>query len=176
MRKFKHLLNAGTMAGSLAFATFLMLYLGFSLNPFGIASWITVVLPPIFMYLGIKKYKEEEGEGFLTYGQGFTAGIVFSFVYASLSGMLILLYGSIIDSGFLDLAKEENLRALGESKDVTIELLGREFYEQLIAEVENTTVGQLAFSDFQSKLIGSAIVALAVAGILLKRPPVMNQE
>ena len=175
MRKYKHILNAATISGLLAFGVFLLLYLA-GLNPMGGWSWLTVILPVVFMYMGIKRFRTDEGEGFLSYGQGLLSGLVFGFIYASLSAMLILIYGTLIDAGFLEVVKNENLRELGKTKDQLIQLLGRDFYQERLDELEQMSVGQLAFSDFLSKLIGSALIALIMAGTLLKRPPRTSSE
>lgn len=164
------------MSGLLAFAVFLFLYMVLGVNPLGAISWITVLIPSFFLYFGVKKYRDEEKEGFLTFGQGFSAGMLFSLVYSSLSAMLILLFGSLVDVGFLDLAIRENLQALGEAKEISISLFGKAAYKEMLVDLEGMTLGQLAYSDLQSKLFGSLIIALVVAGILINRPPVLNEE
>lgn len=174
MKRYKHLLNAGTMAGLLSFVLFMVLFYLFGETPNGPWSWIGAFFPIILLYLGMKKYKEEEGEGFLKYGEGLRAGLMFTFIYASLSAMLILLYGSLVSDEFMELIKKDSLEALGQTKDFMIEMLGRDAYEQQLEEVKSISVVQISSGDFFGKFIGGLVLTLVYAGILMKKPPIFD--
>lgn len=176
MKKYISLANGGSLAGAIAFALFLVIYYGLGSNPFGMWKFLILVVPAVLMYRSVRNYRETEGEGFLTYGQGLMAGIVFGFVYASLNAMLIYLYGLTIDGGYVEAFKLDNLETLGQSKDQLIGFIGENQYREMINEIESMTLGGLAFGDFQSKSIGVFLMALIVAGILKQTPPTFDTE
>ena len=61
-----------------------------------------------------------------------TPGMLFSFIYASLTAALFFFFMNYIDSAILDLNKLEQLKQLGQTKDLLIEYLGKEKYELAI--------------------------------------------
>ena len=108
MEKLKLQFNYGSIAGFSAFLFFL-LYVNCGLNPLGNISWLGAWIPILFIYLCIKKYRDEELEGFISYKESLSIGIVVSFVYASLFGMMLYAYGTFINADFLELHKNEAL-------------------------------------------------------------------
>lgn len=98
-------------------------------------------------------------------------GVLFSFIYSSLCGMLVYLFGLTIDGGFVDLVINENLAALGEGKDQVISLLGKDTYEEMLEYNKAFDLQSLALNDFQSKSLGSILIALIVAAVVKQNPP-----
>ncbi|MEX2596860.1 MAG: DUF4199 domain-containing protein [Salibacteraceae bacterium] len=176
MKRYTTILNGGSLAGALAFALFLIFYKLMAVNPFGGIKFIGLVIPAGLMYLSMKKYKEIEGEGFLTYGKGFLSGILFTFVYSSLSAMLIYLFGYTVDAGFVEFFITDNLQTLGEGKEQLIKFLGEDTYKEMLNEMKSISLEDLAWSDFQSKTIGGFIIALIVAAILKQKPPIFTES
>lgn len=157
-----------------SFALFLVYYYILGMNPLGGISWLSFWVPLVFIYLGMKYYRMEEKEGYLTYGEGFRAGVIITFIYASLSGMLIYLLGWTIDPGFVELYREESLMALAETKEYIIRFTGREEYETALKEIENVGVGSLAFGDFANKSLGGFVLSLIIAAFMRKPRPVFE--
>lgn len=171
MNKYSPILNNGSIAGLAAFAYFLIIYYVLGANPLGPWKFLGLGIPVFFMYRALIGFRETEGEGFLKYGRGFMLGVLFSFIYSSLCGMLVYLYGLIIDAGFVDLVINENLQALGEGKDQVISLLGKDTYEEMLEEFKAFDLQSLAFNDFQSKSLGSILIALIMAAVVKQNPP-----
>ncbi len=174
MNHYTTILNGASLAGLIAFALFLTSYYVLSLNPFGAIKFFGLAVPALLMYTAVKKYKEVEGEGFLTYGRGFIAGVMFTFIYASLSAMMIYLYGLTVDGSFVDFFINDNLQSLGEAKDQIISFMGEATYKEMIEEFQKFDLASLAMGDFQSKTIGGFIIALVVATILKQKPPIFD--
>ena len=174
MNHYTTILNGASLAGLIAFALFLTSYYVLSLNPFGAIKFFGLAVPALLMYTAVKKYKEVEGEGFLTYGRGFIAGVMFTFIYASLSAMMIYLYGLTVDGSFVDFFINDNLQSLGEAKDQIISFMGEATYKEMIEEFQKFDLANLAMGDFQSKTIGGFIIALVVATILKQKPPIFD--
>lgn len=174
MNRYTTILNGASLAGLIAFALFLTSYYVLSLNPFGAIKFFGLAVPALLMYTAVKKYKEVEGEGFLTYGKGFVVGVMFTFVYASLSAMLIYLYGLIVDGSFVEFFINDNLQSLGEAKEQILSFMGEETYKEMLEEFQKFDLASLAMGDFQSKTIGGFIIALIVAAILKQKPPIFD--
>jgi hypothetical protein len=85
--------------------------------------------------------------------------------------MLVYLFGLTIDGGFVDLVINENLAALGEGKDQVISLLGKDTYEEMLEYNKAFDLQSLALNDFQSKSLGSILIALIVAAVVKQNPP-----
>ena len=146
------------------------------MNPLGGIKFLSIIVPIVLMYFSIKRYKRVEGEGFLTFGQGFMAGLIFSFIYGSLNAMLIYVYGLSIDGGFVDFFVQDSLEKLGEIKVQWIQFFGEDTYREMLSKTPNVDLGDLAWSDFQSKLFGGLILSLIMAVILRQNPPVFNDQ
>ena len=99
---------------------------------------------------------------------------MFIFVYASLSAMLIYLYGLLIDVSFVEFFINDNLQSLGEAKEQILAFMGEDTYKEMIAEFQKFDLASLAMGDFQSKTIGGFIIALIVAAILKQNPPIFD--
>jgi|APSaa5957512535_1039671.scaffolds.fasta_scaffold00202_27 hypothetical protein len=171
MKKYAPILNNGSIAGLAAFAYFLIVYYVLNSNPLGAWKFLGLAIPALFMYRALVSFRETEGEGFLKYGRGFMLGVLFSFIYSSLCGMLVYLFGLTIDGGFVDLVINENLAALGEGKDQVISLLGKDTYEEMLEYNKAFDLQSLALNDFQSKSLGSILIALIVAAVVKQNPP-----
>jgi hypothetical protein len=176
MKRYSSILNGGSIAGLVAFVFFLIVYYLLGMNPFGGIKFLGLAIPAAFMYFSVRRYRETEGEGFLKYGKGFMVGVMFTFIYSSLSAMLVYLYGLTIDGSFVEFFVNENLNAIGQAKDQLIDFIGKDAYQEMIDEFKKIDVGSLAFSDFQSKTMGGVIIALIIAAILRQNPPIFDDN
>jgi hypothetical protein len=194
MTKFARLWNGGSIAGSLAFLYFLILYFGMGaefvlvpfeeeilresmtirIHPFGGVKMFGVVIPIVLMYRAMKAYREEESEGFIAYGEAFRTGVLFSFVYASLSAMLIYLFGAFLDSSFVDFANASDMRVLSLVKEQGQDLFGS--LDEQIELIEKRSVVDFALSDLWTKSTSGIIIALILAAVLKKNPPTFAQD
>jgi len=177
MGSLKIPLNYGSLAGMVAFAAFLFYYFVLGQNPLGDVSWLSSIIPIIFVYLGVKKYRDEEREGYIDFGFAFTAGLLISFTYATLFAMLVYLFGWSISSEFVDMHINESIEALEKVEELTRSLLGddnfEEDYENTYKDnynnIINSTAGIIVWGDARVKMMGGAIVSLIVAAIVKKK-------
>ncbi|MBT6978397.1 MAG: hypothetical protein HN951_01040, partial [Flavobacteriales bacterium] len=59
----------------------------------------------------------------------------------------------------------------GEGKDQVISLLGKDTYEEMLEYNKAFDLQSLALNDFQSKSLGSILIALIVAAVVKQNPP-----
>lgn len=176
MARYTGILNAASIAGVCSYALFLLYNYVLDINPFGPVKFLGVVIPAVFMYLAVRRFREQETEGFITFRQAFAIGSIFVMVYSSLCGMLTFLHGSLLDPGLTERIMQFNLEGLGMMKDAMLEYRGREEYERLLEEAKNTGMGDIAMGDFISKAFGSTLLALVIAIILRKKPPIFDRS
>jgi hypothetical protein len=192
MQKYTGILNSASIAGLVVFAYFILLYLAMGtefvlidfpeellresmtirIHPFGGMKMIGAVVPVVFMYLAVKRFKAEEGEGFITYGRAFRVGVMFTFIYASLSAMLIFLFGSLIDGSFVDFANSSDARLIRMMMEAD-QVMFIDPEEQLKL-IEQRGLADFALSDFWSKTSGGFIIALVIAAFLKQKPPTFD--
>ena len=89
----------------------------------GIWSWIGIGVS-IVLYVLAHKYFKDEGDGFMSIGQGVGIGFWMSLISVLISGLFIFVYISFIDTAPFDLMLEDNLIKMEEagSPDEAIEM------------------------------------------------------
>lgn len=66
------------------------------------SGYLTIFISMIFVFLGIRRYRDHVNGGFLTFGQGLKIGLLIVLIPAVLFGLLDILYTEVIDPGWLD--------------------------------------------------------------------------
>lgn len=171
--RLRIILNYGSIAGTAAFALFLAYYfMGF--NPFGNISWLSAWIPIVAIYLAVKKFRDQHNEGLLSYGIGFSTSIFIALIYSTLFAMLAYLYGIIIDGGFVTLYKNEAIESIELMQNIL--KMDEALASEMAQEIDKASVGTIIFGDLQSKFLGSLIIALVVAAVLRKNPPMFSEQ
>jgi hypothetical protein len=161
----KNAFNYGSIAGIVGFFLFLTIYI-MGANPLAGWSWILFWIPIVFVTLAIKKERDQNLNGFISYGQGFLAGLIVSLVYASLYAILVYFFLMFVDSSLIDQVKQQAM----EGFDKAAEILGEEIYDKMLEQLDQTNAGSLAFGELFWKSIWGIIVTLILAAILKKSP------
>lgn len=65
-------------------------------------SWIGVIIPLIFVFLGLKNYKEKVNNGILKYSSGLGLGVLLSLVGGVVSAIFIYILLSFIDASLMN--------------------------------------------------------------------------
>ncbi|HET6244845.1 MAG: DUF4199 domain-containing protein [Bacteroidetes bacterium] len=165
MENIKTPLNYGSIAGVVAFSIFLIIYmLGY--NPLGSYSWVGAWVPIVFIILGIKKHRDQNLEGFITYGQAFGMGFMITFIFASLFGLLVYIFGTVVDPGIVEMTRSESLEAMQQASDQMPQIFSEELYDKMIEQLEAITISSLSFSEFTNKLFWGIIISLLAAAFL----------
>ncbi|NNC86156.1 MAG: DUF4199 domain-containing protein [Bacteroidia bacterium] len=159
----------GSISALCSFGVFLLLYFMVK-NPLGNISFVGAWIPIVFIVLAIKSFKENVGDGYITYGQGLRTGTWTSLFIAILFSLLVYIFLNLIDASIIEAYKEEALKQLEISKDV----LNKSMYYTTLEGIEKTTAGSLAMSEFYTKFIGGFIVSLIVAAFFKSPKPIQN--
>ena len=165
---FKTAVNFGAISGLFCFVIFILLYKT-GINPLGPGSWLAIWVPPLFIFLATKRFRNEELNGFISFGAGFRTGFLTASSGALLYALLIYIFGTIIDPSVLDNFKEIMLVELEQTESMMRSVLGDSIYEKSIEEINNTTFKSMAMNDFFNKCISGAIFSLITAAILKRK-------
>ena len=174
MMKYKTILNAGSIAGLFSYFMFLAFYYGLSVNPIGPVKFLTLIGVLALLYWAMKQYRDTELEGFAVVSQLLPAAFIFSFIYASLNGMLVYLHGAFVDAGYVQLIVTDSLQSIGEYKDMMVDMVGKDEYKKMIEQYESMDAATVALSDAQSKSMTALLAGVIMAFVLRKKPPIFD--
>lgn len=157
--------NYGTIAGLIAFAFFVLLAM-MGTNPIGNWSIFAAAIPVYFLYVGTKKYRDDEMQGHIKYSQAFMFSLTTTFFYSTIFAALAYMYGKVIDTELIDFVKEDLMKSM----DKMAEVFGdnSKIYDEAVKQMEGMTIGQMAWSQYWNKIIWGFILSLIIAGILKK--------
>jgi len=170
MRKRITILNYASIAGLAAFAVYIAIYYVLGLTPMGGVGYAVWLIPSGIFYLGIKKYREEEKEGFIDIPSVFGNGVLFAFVYASMVSMLLFMYsqydGSLVQEGVGQLLEE-----FGKNKEAYLEAGSKEEYQLALDILEAYGSVLISIGIFMNLFFANVISSLAIAFIVKKERP-----
>ena len=124
-----------------------------------------MAITAVIIFLGIREVRQQQN-GFITFGKGFSTGMVVSVIGAAISAVCSYLYFTVINPGFMTYIKmkqEEEMLKRGMS-DADIEKISgnMEFWTSPVAMAGFALLGMI--------LIG-LVISLICAGILKKEDP-----
>jgi hypothetical protein len=65
-------------------------------------GYISMALSMIFVFLGIRHYRDKENGGYITYGQAFKLGILIVLIPSIAFGIFDVIYVKYLDPGFME--------------------------------------------------------------------------
>ena len=93
----------GGLVGIIFFVILDLSGLGFSS-----VRWVGLIFPFILIFLAHREFKNE-GDGYLSYGQGLGIGTLYSLIGSIVSSIFTFVYVSYINTNYIDLAREETM-------------------------------------------------------------------
>lgn len=130
-----------------------------------IFSVLLVILVSLIIYMGIRE-KRQLGNGFLSFGSGFSAGMGITLIGSAIASVMKYIYYIFIDPGmitYIKLKQEEELYKRGFA-DADVEKMAKQM------EFTSTPEMLVGF-EFLGILILGLVVSLICAGILKKEDP-----
>jgi len=161
----------GLLGGMFCGLAFLVLYL-LKTEPVGFTEIFGYVLVPVFVFFGIKNFKDNVNDGELLFSQGMIVGFFVYSILALISGMVIFIFLHIDPVIFEDY-REANLVLLEEKKEVIIEQINKESYESTHENILNMTKFDVAFNDFLRKVLPGLFFTIIIS-IALKTTKIRN--
>ncbi len=131
-----------------------------------IIQWLTVIIPVVFMYLAIKTYRDEIGNGWITFGKAFNQAFIVGIVGGLIGSVYHFLYLKFIDPTYSDYLIQVQVEKMTE-RGMNDELIDKAMKQM---EPFMTPVVQFGFAIFFSLFI-AAVLGLIMAGIMKKPNP-----
>ena len=129
-------------------------------------QYIGLLIPIVFLYLGIKAVRDERPGGVLTYGQGVSAGTAISAMAGVMSAVFTWFHFTFINTRFADYTMDM-IRAQWAERGMTVEQVDRAeaFTRKLISPPAQAIIGCVF-----TILIG-VVLSLIIAAILKREKP-----
>jgi len=109
----------GAIFGIISIAYFLIFTIADLDMSKGIGRWGTTIIALVIVFLAHKFFKEN-GDGFMTYGQGIGIGFWIGLVASAISSIFTYIYVKFIDAEFISKIREkamEDMEAQGQSEE-----------------------------------------------------------
>ena len=157
-------LHYGVISGLAVFAFYFLLYATGN-NIFGPASMLGVWIPVVFIVMATRFHRDQNLGGSLTFGQGFSAGILTTVFSASLFGLAFYLFGVLYATELIEFYKSQAAEGLEQGKDFVSEAL----MEQAMEGLEHATMSSLALSESFNKFLWGGVVSLITAALMRRK-------
>ena len=167
---FRYGLHYGGILGASSFAMFLIIYLTGN-NPLGNASWLGAWIPAVVIAVAVKSYRTHEGEGFISYGEGFRTGLITALLGGVLSALLIYIFCTLFDSTLVERFKADSLAQLELMEGQFKSMLSDKMYDQAVDAYNNIDLQSIAMNDFFNKLLSGIILSLIIAAVYKRNKP-----
>jgi hypothetical protein len=124
-----------------------------------IGGYISILLSSVFIYFGIKQFRDKDNGGFVSYKQAFLVGVLISIFPSLANGIYDIIYVKFIDPGFMD--KYYDLAI----KDMKVKLPPDQFQVKLKSlESERAMLGNLYFQ-FIMMFVTVFVIGIIVTAI-----------
>ena len=131
---------------------------------------VDVLILLIFLFLGIKEYRDTYNNKLLEFWQGMTLGFICYVIIAVITSLFILFFVTVINPDVLDTYVASTLENLELEKEKFIEKMGIETYQETIIKNNNTSLSDVVLDNFQKKTIIGMALTIVIA-IIMKRKP-----
>ena len=162
-------LKFGFMGGVLSIGLFLTLHL-IGENPLILTKRLpfAFILVPLFIFFSVKEFRDFKNGGTLHFWQGIIIGFVNYTIIALISSLFIWVFLERFHPETLTEFIQSSLLLIEKNKENTIKAYGLEIYENLLAEIENTTAYIIAVDDIVRKWLIGFFFTIVLSVILRK--------
>ena len=163
-RYFKGAVWFGVIGGAFCGLAFVVFYL-VGAEPVSFTEIFGYIIIPVFVFLGIKNFKDNMNGRELYFGQGMTVGFFVYSILALISAMAIFIILHI-DTAVFEEYKAAALFLMDEKKEVIVEQLGSESYEATLESMLGMTIFDVVLNDFLRKLIPGLFFTIILSIVL----------
>lgn len=163
-RYFKGAVWFGVIGGLFCGLAFLVFYL-VGAEPISFTEIFGYIIIPVFVFLGIKNFKDNWNDGGLYFGQGMTVGFFVYSILALISAMAIFIMLHI-DTAVFEEYKAAAVSLLDEKREVIVDQLGSESYEATVESMAGMTIWDVVVNDFLRKLIPGLFFTIILSIVL----------
>lgn len=157
-------LHYGVMSGLAVFLFNFLLYASGN-NIFGPISMLGIWIPVVFIVIATRFHRDQNLGGTLSYGQGFSIGILTTVFSATLFGLCFYLFSVLYATELIEFYKSQAAEGLEQGKDFVSEAL----LDQAMEGLEQATMSSLAFSESFNKFLWGGVVSLITAAVMRRK-------
>lgn len=129
-----------------------------------------IILLGVFIFFGLKEYRDYHQEGVLYFWQGLIGSFVLTVVFAAVASLLIFGFGSLNAEFVQDYVAETTkyLKELMENPEV--DQAGKELIQRNLIDIPATTIGNLANKYLVQSFIISFFISIILSVVLRRQP------
>src|SRR5690606_34911596 len=154
----------GVIGGAFCGLAFVVFYF-LGVEPISFTEIFGYIIIPVFVFLGIKNFKDNMNDQELYFGQGMTVGFFVYSILALISAIVIFIMLHIDPIVFEDY-KGSALALLDEKKEVIMNQLGSESYDATVESMLGMTIFDVVLNDFLRKLIPGLFFTIILSIVL----------
>lgn len=156
----------GIAGGGLCILAFLvMYYLG--AEPISMNLVFGYIITPLFVFLGLKNFRDKQNSGNLYFSQGMTVGFFIYITMALVSALFVFVFLQFNALPFEEF-RRINLSMLKDHQDILVEQLNLGAYNDTYESISRMTIMDVAMNDFLRKIIPGLFFTILIS-IILKR-------
>ncbi|MDP4680924.1 MAG: DUF4199 domain-containing protein [Cyclobacteriaceae bacterium] len=166
---FKVPAKFGAFGAAMVIVMFCLYYFT-GLNPLTKMGVFDFFIIPIFLFFGIKEFKDSYNKRLLEFWQGMTAGFTIYFTLAMITSIFIFIFINLDERSTKEDYVADRLEILKEKKEDIIKKMGIITYEQSEKEILEITVFDIAFDNFLKKTLIGLLLTIMIAVIMRRKP------
>jgi len=156
----------GIAGGFLLVLGFLLLYF-LGTEPVGMVLIFGYVATPLFVFAGIKQFRDKHNGGELYFSQGMSVGFFVYTLMALISAFFIWVF-MVFQPEVFEVFKASNIALLEQKRALLTEQLGEQSFEETYVNIQAMSVFDVALNDFLRKIIPGLFFTIIIS-IILKR-------
>lgn len=156
----------GCTAGILCIVGFILMFL-LHIEPISMVLVFGYIITPVFLFIGIKQFRDRFNGGVLFFGQGMTVGFFVYILMAVISATFIGLF-MMFEPDVFGTFKSMNINLLNEKKDILVEQLNQQAFDETYENIQQMSAWDVVMNDFLRKVIPGLFFTILIS-IILKR-------
>ncbi|AWW29754.1 DUF4199 domain-containing protein [Echinicola strongylocentroti] len=137
------------------------------LEPVYYSLFFACMITPVFVFIGVKNYRDTTGNGEMLFAQGMTVGFVVYGLIALVTALGIALFLQMMPDLFSDY-KADKIVSLQGRETIFTENVNKEAFDRAMVELENMSVSDVAWDVFLKIFILELFFTIIIS-IILKR-------
>ncbi|UCS93408.1 DUF4199 domain-containing protein [Echinicola marina] len=156
----------GIVGGALSLLAFWVLK-ALDLEPIDFTLFFACMITPVFVFIGMKNFRDHYSDGELIFAQGMTVGFVIYTLLALVTALGIALFLNFDEEIFLS-HRAEKIAWLEGQKDYITENVNKEAFEETMAKNLSMSISDIALDVFL-KIFMLELFFTIIISIILKR-------
>ena len=167
---FRTSLRYGLIGSAMIVIMFLVFYFSGE-NPLQELQMFDLFIIPIFVFFGVKEFRDRFNGKLLEYWQGMTSGVIIFLVLGLVTSVFIYVFTQWVEAAMVTDYVASRVEILEETRTKIVEQMGAESYIESYDKVKNTTQSDIILDSFLKKIIIGFLITTVVAVVLKRKAP-----